>query len=62
MNGRWLAWADALDGPSVGLGVAAVEAIEGALKPFDGAIEDLLASLPGHWIAKPTSARARQGL
>jgi hypothetical protein len=51
MNGRWMASADTPHGPSVGLGVGAIEAIEGALQPFEGAIEDLMASLPGHWIA-----------
>ena len=51
INGRWLASADTPRGPSVGLGVGAMEAIEGALEPFDGVIEDLLASLPGQWIA-----------
>jgi hypothetical protein len=47
INGRWLASADTPDGPSVGLGVGAIEAIEGALARYQGAIEDLMASLPG---------------
>ena len=47
MNGRWMASADTSDGPSLALGSGAVEAIEAALAPFDGAIEELLASLPG---------------
>jgi hypothetical protein len=46
INGRWIASADTLDGPSLGLGKGAVEAIEGALQPFEGIAEELLASLP----------------
>ena len=46
INGRWIASADTPDGPSLGLGLEAREAIEGALKPFEGIVEDLLASLP----------------
>jgi hypothetical protein len=32
MNGRWLASADTPDGPSLGLGLGAMEAIEAALE------------------------------
>lgn len=46
INGRWIASADTLDGPSLGLGEEAMEAIEMALQPFDGIVEELLASLP----------------
>jgi hypothetical protein len=46
INGRWIASADTPDGPSVGVGFAAVEAIVMALEPFDGVIDDLLDSLP----------------
>ena len=46
INGRFIASADTPDGPSLGVGLGAVEAIKAALEPFDGAIEDLLASLP----------------
>jgi hypothetical protein len=46
INGRWIASADTLDGPSLGMGKGAVEAIEGALQPFEGIAEELLASLP----------------
>ena len=46
-SGRWVASADTPDRPSLGLGLGAVEAIEGALKPFEGLVEELLASLPG---------------
>jgi hypothetical protein len=47
INGRWIASADTLDGPSLGLGTRAIEAIEAALEPFEGAVEELLASLAG---------------
>jgi hypothetical protein len=46
MNGRWLASADTPDGPSLGLGLGAMEAIEAALEPFGGIVDELLASLP----------------
>lgn len=36
INGRWIASADTPDGPSLGVGELAVEAIEGALQPFRG--------------------------
>ena len=47
INGRWIASADTPDGPSVGLGKGAVEALEHALEPFDGIVDELLESLPG---------------
>lgn len=46
INGRWIASADTPDGPSLGLGERAIEAIEGALLPFEGIADELLASLP----------------
>lgn len=46
LNGRWIASADTPDGPSLGLGKGAVEAIEAALEPFAGIVDELLASLP----------------
>jgi hypothetical protein len=46
IDGRWIASADTPDGPSLGLGYDAVQAIEAALEPFEGAVEELLASLP----------------
>ena len=46
LNGRFIASADTPDGPSLGTGAGAIEAIEAALEPFEGATEDLLASLP----------------
>lgn len=36
LNGRWIASADTLDGPSPGLGSVAIEAVEHALEPSDG--------------------------
>jgi hypothetical protein len=50
MNGRWLASADTPDGPSLGLGLGAVETIEAALEPFEGIVDELMASLPGSTI------------
>ena len=46
INGRWLASADTPDGPSLGLGTSALGAIEMAVQPFDGMVEELLASVP----------------
>jgi hypothetical protein len=46
VNGRWIASADTPDGPSLGCGVTAFAALWEALQPFDGAIDQLLASLP----------------
>jgi hypothetical protein len=46
INGRWIASADTPDGPSLGLGLDAVEAIEHALQSFEGIVDELLASLP----------------
>lgn len=44
-NGRWVASADTPDGPTLGWGMSAVDALWMALEPFDGVIEELLASL-----------------
>jgi hypothetical protein len=46
LNGRWIASTDTPGGPSLGLGIGATQAIEHALEPFEGAIEELMASLP----------------
>ena len=46
LNGRWIASADTPDGPSLGMGKGAIEAVEDALEPFDGIIDELLRSLP----------------
>jgi hypothetical protein len=46
INGRWIASADTPDGPSLGLGLRALDALEAALEPFEGIVDDLLASLP----------------
>jgi hypothetical protein len=45
MNGRWIASADTPDGPSLGLGLGAIEAIEAALEPFAELVDELIASL-----------------
>ena len=46
IDGRWIASADTPNGPSLGLGEASVEAIAAALEPFEGMVDELLASLP----------------
>ena len=46
INGRWIASADTPDGPTLGLGKGAVEAIEHALERFEGIVDELLESLP----------------
>jgi hypothetical protein len=46
VNGRWIASADTLDGPTLGCGTDAFGALWHALAPFDGVVGDLLASLP----------------
>jgi hypothetical protein len=43
INGRWIASADTPDGPSLGLGGRAIQAIENALEPFEGIVEELIA-------------------
>ena len=43
---RWLASADTPDGPTLGWGVTTFEALWMALAPFDGVVDQLLASLP----------------
>ena len=46
LQGRWLASADTPDGPSLGLGWYPIDALEAALEPFDGFVDDLLTSVP----------------
>ena len=46
MNGRWMASADTPDGPSLGLAWTPRQALMRALNPFDGVIDDLLATAP----------------
>jgi len=46
LNGRFIASADTPQGPTVGVGFDAVDAIAGALAPFEDAVEELLESLP----------------
>jgi hypothetical protein len=45
VNGRWIASADTPGGPSLGLGLTAMSAIEMALAPFHGIVDELMASL-----------------
>jgi hypothetical protein len=45
-DGRWIASADTPDGPSLGLGWLPLEALGSALIPFDGAVDELLESVP----------------
>ena len=46
LQGRWLASADTPDGPSLGLAWYPIGALEAALEPFDGFVDDLLTSVP----------------
>lgn len=46
VDGRWLASADASDGPSLGLGRLPEEALIEALEPFEGIIDELMESVP----------------
>ena len=46
LNGRWLASADTLDGPSLGLAWFPLDALESALQPFDEFVDELLATVP----------------
>jgi len=46
INGRWIASADTPNGPSLGVGEEALQAIEGALEPFSSIADELIASLP----------------
>jgi hypothetical protein len=45
-NGRFIASADTKDGPTLGVGMGVIEATKAALAPFDGAVDELMASLP----------------
>ncbi len=46
VDGRWLASADTPGGPSLGLGRYPIEALAHALEPFDGSVDELLATAP----------------
>jgi hypothetical protein len=46
MDGRWIASAATPDGPTLGLGRLPLEALAESLEPFDGAVDELLTSLP----------------
>ena len=44
--GHWLASADTPDGPSLGLGRHPAEALADGLQPFDGYVDEPLATVP----------------
>jgi len=46
LNGRWLASADAPEGPTLRTGHSPVAALTEALEPFEGIIDQLLESAP----------------
>jgi len=46
INGRWLASVDTADGPTMGCGTNALDAMWTALEPYDDVIGELLATLP----------------
>ena len=46
IEGRWLASADTVDGPSLRTGETPVDALMEALQPFEGAVDELLACVP----------------
>ena len=46
LHGRWLASADTPHGPSLGLAWFPIDALQAALEPFDGFVEDLLTAVP----------------
>ena len=52
INGRWIASADTANGPSLGLGEEALEAIAGALEPFSSIADELMSSLPAWELGK----------
>lgn len=46
MNGHFLASADTPEGPTLGTGTNAIEAITETFEPFSGVLDELLDSLP----------------
>jgi len=52
VNGRWIASADTPHGPTLGYGSSAFQALWMALEPFEGLVEELLASAPAHVIGE----------
>ncbi|MDQ6683306.1 MAG: hypothetical protein ACR2KI_01635 [Candidatus Limnocylindria bacterium] len=46
LNRRWLASADTPDGPTLGWGMTAFEALWMALAPFEDSVDELLATVP----------------
>ena len=51
LHGRWVASADTPAGPSLVLGWFPIDALEAALEPFDGFVEELMTTVPEdlHW-------------
>jgi hypothetical protein len=45
VNGRWIASADARNGRTLGTGTSSLEALWGALEPYDDVIGELIASI-----------------
>lgn len=48
INGRWIASIDTPGGPTLGYGPSAFTALWMALEPFEGLVDELLASAPTH--------------
>ena len=46
VRGRWIASADTPAGPSVGLAWFPIDALEQALEPFEGYVDELITSAP----------------
>lgn len=46
VNGHWIASVDTPEGPSIGVGDTAREAISESLQDFEGTLDELLASAP----------------
>lgn len=46
VDGRWVASADTPDGPTLGLAWFPLDAVEDALAPFEGNIDELLDTVP----------------
>jgi len=46
INGRWIASADAPDGPSLGMAFTPQRALRLALEPFEGVVDELMRTAP----------------
>ena len=57
VDGKWLASADTPNGPSMGIGRVPEDALARALRPFEGVVDELLATVPD-----PGCAAARRTL